>query len=259
MAGGSVSFDRAATFYDRTRMTDASQLAADIELLQTTIGPGAALEVGVGTGALAVPLAERGRRVIGVDVAGSMLAELREKDPLHLVRLAIADATALPFGDGAFAGAYCRWVLHLIPSWHAAVRELLRVIDHGGTLIVEPGGYSGEWQVVHERFVAELGPAAEPVGLRVSERYADLDASVVDAGGALREVIEIPGMIDTSLERFFAEAAARSYSWTWRVAQDDLDRAVTTLRAWAVERYGPDLSAPFATEVRHRWRVYERT
>jgi ubiquinone/menaquinone biosynthesis C-methylase UbiE len=256
---GSISFDRAAAFYDRTRMTDASQLAADIDLLETTIGPGAVLEVGVGTGALAVPLAERGRRVIGVDVAGSMLAQLRDKDPLRRVRLAIADATALPFADGAFAGAYSRWVLHLIPSWQAAVSQLVRVTEHGGALIVEPGGYSGEWQVVYERFVAELGPAAEPVGLRVSERYADLDGSVADAGGVLRDVIEIPGTIDTSLERFFAEAAARTYSWTWRVAQGDLDRAVTTIRAWAVERYGPDLSAPFAPEVRHRWRVYERT
>jgi SAM-dependent methyltransferase len=188
-----------------------------------------------------------------------MLAQLREKDPQRRVRLVIADATALPFADGAFAGASCRWVLHLIPSWRAAVKELVRVVEHGGALIVEPGGYSGEWQVLYERFVVELGPAAEPVGLRVSERYADLDASVADAGGALREVIQIPGMLDTSLERFFAEAAARTYSWTWRVAQGDLDRAVPTVRAWAVERYGPDLSAPFAPEVRHWWRVYERT
>src|SRR5215213_9477240 len=81
MRGGSQSFDRAAAFYDRTRITDPVQLEAAIDLLDRTLPAGSALEIGVGTGALAVPLADRGRRVVGVDLSASMLERLRSKDP----------------------------------------------------------------------------------------------------------------------------------------------------------------------------------
>jgi ubiquinone/menaquinone biosynthesis C-methylase UbiE len=257
MAGGSVSFERAAAFYDRTRITDPAQLAVAMDLLDVTLAPGAVLEIGVGTGALAVPLAQRGRSVIGVDLAVAMLDQLRAKDPRGRVGLAIADATRLPFGGDAFSGAYCRWVLHLITDWPTAVTELCRVVARPGVVIVEPGGYSGEWRTVYRRFVQELGPAAEPVGLRMDEADVDLDAVFARSGASLRGVAETAGSVESSLARFFREAANRSFSWTWRVSQPDLDRAVSVVRAWAIERYGPDLETPFEPEATHRWRVYD--
>ena len=129
---GSLSFDPAAEYYDRTRVTDAASLAPAIDLLDTVLPDGAVLEIGVGTGALAVPLTARGRPVIGLDLSAAMLAKLREKDPDRTVPVAAGDATRLPFGSGSFRGAYCRWVLHLIADWHVAVRELCRVVDRGG-------------------------------------------------------------------------------------------------------------------------------
>jgi ubiquinone/menaquinone biosynthesis C-methylase UbiE len=254
---GSQSFDRAAAFYDRTRITDPSELEAALGCLDATLPAGALLEIGVGTGALAVPLAQRGRRVVGVDLAPSMLEQLRAKDPARDVRIALADATSLPFAAGAFTGAYCRWVLHLIPDWEAAVADLCRVIAAGGTLMIEPGGYSGEWRAVHERFVRELGPAAEPVGLRMGDAYAQLDAACERAGATLRELAVTPGSTDSSLGRFLREVEERSFSWTWRVSTEDLARAVPVVRAWAIDRYGPDLDGPFQTEAPHRWRVYD--
>jgi Methyltransferase domain len=254
---GSLSFDRAAAVYDRTRMTDARSIAAGIELLDAVLRPGPALEIGVGTGAIALPLAARGRRVVGVDLSEPMLAKLREKDPSRTVDVLIADATRVPFADTAFAGAYCRWVLHLIEAWPEAVRELCRAVGRPATIVVEPGGYSGAWRTVWLRFVDELGAAAEPIGLDVRDGYGDLDEAFAACGGRLREVASTPSSVDSSLERFFTEAGERSYSWTWRVPEERLRAAIDTVRAWALERYGPDLTTPFAPDAPHLWRVYD--
>jgi len=255
---GSLSFDPAAEYYDRTRVTDAVSLSAAIDLLHDVLPPGPVLEIGVGTGALAVPIAARGRRVVGVDLSRAMLAKLREKDPGGSVATAVADATRLPFAAGSFEGAYCRWVLHLIADWHVAVRELCRVVDAGGVIVVEPGGYSGAWREIWLRFVEELGPPAEPLGLDLRGGYVDLDAVFEQEGAVLREVVETPAILDSSLDRFFAETAARTYSWTWRIPQAELERAIEVVRAWTIERFNPEMDAPFDPSAPHRWRVYDR-
>jgi hypothetical protein len=63
--------------------------------------------------------------------------------------------------------------------------------------------------------------------------------------------------IDSSLQRFLDEAAARDYSWTWRASDADLAQAVEHVRAWAIDRYGPDLTQPFSPDVPQSWRVYD--
>jgi SAM-dependent methyltransferase len=254
---GSASFNRAAEVYDRTRLTDPVALTRAIDVLDGVLPAGDALEIGVGTGALAIPLASRGRRVVGVDVSTAMLERLRDKERPNRLAVAIADATRLPIADAAFAGAYCRWVLHLVAGWREAVRELCRAVGPGGVVVVEPGGYAGGWREVWLRFVDALGPAAEPVGLDARGGYADLDEVFAACGAAKREVIETPMQLDSSLDRFLGEAAARAYSWTWRVGDAELGRAVAAVRAWAVERYGPDLTQPFSPDAPQSWRVYD--
>ena len=76
----SVNFDRAAGFYDVTRPVDDTELAQTLDLLHRTLSSsGPSLEIGVGTGALALPLAERGWRLTGVDISAAMISKLIEK------------------------------------------------------------------------------------------------------------------------------------------------------------------------------------
>jgi ubiquinone/menaquinone biosynthesis C-methylase UbiE len=250
----SISFDRAAEFYDRTRVTDDDAVRASVDLLAAELD-GPILEVGVGTGALAVPLAARGAHVIGADLSAAMLARLRDKT--QVVPVAQADATRLPFADGAFGGAFARHVLHLIGEWRSAVAELCRVVRPGGTVLIEPGGFAGEWRTVWRRFIDELGPDARPVGLDVATHgMAQLDEAFESAGAAARALPAIPLRTDGSLEGFLREASNRTYSWTWRVSDEVLARAVPTVRAWARARYG-DLTVPFEPDGQMRWRAYD--
>jgi SAM-dependent methyltransferase len=86
-----------ADVYDEWRR--ASQLAAAIECLSTLTGGGTALELGVGTGRLAVPLAARGVHIVGVDASTAMIERLRAKPGGDKVVAMVGDMTAsLPAG-----------------------------------------------------------------------------------------------------------------------------------------------------------------
>src|SRR5437867_2722127 len=104
MGSESVAFDRAAEFYDRTRALLPEAERATVELLRTELaGRGGCLEVGVGTGLIALPLHQAGVSMVGLDLSRPMLSKLVEKAggriPFPLV---LADATRMPFRDDAF-------------------------------------------------------------------------------------------------------------------------------------------------------------
>jgi len=73
--------ERVAARYDDVSwsMFDPALLAATAAFLQEMAGGGAALEFAIGTGRVAVPLAERGVKVAGIDNSEPMLRRLREK------------------------------------------------------------------------------------------------------------------------------------------------------------------------------------
>ncbi|HEX6131311.1 MAG TPA: class I SAM-dependent methyltransferase [Actinomycetota bacterium] len=257
---GSVSFDRAAEIYDRTRVTDPDALRETIDVLEGELdrgGDGPMLEVGVGTGALALPLAARGVPVVGVDLAPAMLALLRAKPGGDRVAVAVADATRLPFDDGAFAGAYARWVLHLIPAWRDVVDELCRVVRPGGVVLIEPGGYRRDRLEIWRMIDRELGRAVRHVGLDVHERgFADLDAAFAVRGATARDLPPIDVRASETLAGFLEQARAKAFSWTWRVGDRDLARGLDAVEARARERYGDDL-ASVASEIEMLWRAYD--
>jgi SAM-dependent methyltransferase len=67
--------------------------------LRTLGGPGASvLELGVGTGRVAIPLADQGFEVYGVETSARMLARLAEKDPQGRITPVRGDLTALDLG-----------------------------------------------------------------------------------------------------------------------------------------------------------------
>ena len=82
MADGEGFFgERVAARYDEVSsdMFDTAVTGPAVDVLAKLAGDGAALEFAVGTGRIAVPLADRGVRVVGIDNSAAMLDRLREK------------------------------------------------------------------------------------------------------------------------------------------------------------------------------------
>jgi SAM-dependent methyltransferase len=237
----SVAFDRAAEYYDATRGSSPEAERALTQLLRDELGGrGQVLEVGVGTGLVALPLAAAGVSVVGLDLARPMMDRLVEKagggSPLPLIQ---GDATKMPLRDGAVTGAYLRWVLHLIPDWRGALGEIVRVLRPPATLVVMLGSYGGPRSEIQERFTELAGITLQPVGL-MWDGYDELDAAMIALGALPRA---LPSILETereSLATFIDGIANNRYSWTWKLSDPTLLSSLADeVRAWAEARHGP--------------------
>jgi SAM-dependent methyltransferase len=253
----SIRFDTAADHYDKTRAVSDEAMDRTISLLSTELRDrGRVLEVGVGTGLLALRLHDVGIPVSGLDLSAPMLAKLVEKaggaPPFPLV---LGDATTMPFADRAFGAAYLRWVLHLIPGWRAALAEMARVVRPGGVLLLSLGAFDEVGTAIRARFSEITGLSTDPVGLMWGEHDA-LDAELEGLGARLRVLPAILEEGEEPLGTFLDAIEDGRWSWTWRVPEDARLDAVRELRPWAEERYGP-LDRVERYSVETVWRAYD--
>jgi len=133
---------RVAERYD----DDASELFAPeavdpvVELLAGLAEDGAALELGIGTGRIALPLARRGVGVHGIDLSPDMVARLREKPGGEEIPVTIGDMATTRV-DGTFSLAYVVWNtimnLRTQEAQVACVRNAAAHLGPRGRFVVE--------------------------------------------------------------------------------------------------------------------------
>ena len=99
--------ERVAARYDDASWTmfDPEVIGPTVDLLAELAGGGAALEFAIGTGRIALPLAERGVRVAGIDNSEAMLVRLREKPGAGQVDARVGDMASTRV-EGAFSLVY---------------------------------------------------------------------------------------------------------------------------------------------------------
>jgi methyltransferase family protein len=99
--------ERVAARYDDASwsMFDPAVVGPAVGMLAELAGDGAALEFAIGTGRIALPLAERGVRVVGIDNSEPMLAQLREKPGAERVEAMCGDMATTRV-DGEFSLVY---------------------------------------------------------------------------------------------------------------------------------------------------------
>jgi SAM-dependent methyltransferase len=251
-----IAFDHAVDFYDETRGLSRQALQSTIDLLASEMRDcHRVLEVGLGTGLLAIPLAERGFRVDGVDLSEPMLRRLQEKRPASRIGLAVSDATRLPFRSAAFDGAYLRHVLHLIPDWRAAIAEVVRVVRPGGRFLTSITDYSGLYEEVQQRFLHEAGDLSLAVGLAPNDPES-LATAMAALGAQERLLPPIRGRRSLTLNRFLHHIERGHYTWTWPASERDRLHAVRRLRSLLHRRFG-DLDRPVEPEYFVEWWAFD--
>jgi SAM-dependent methyltransferase len=99
--------ERVAATYDEhsASMFDPALVEAAVDTLAELAGDGRALEFAVGTGRIALPLAERGVPVVGIDNSRAMLARLAEKPGAERIEALVGDMAASRV-DGDFSLVY---------------------------------------------------------------------------------------------------------------------------------------------------------
>ena len=135
----------AATFDDEADhgLRDPEVRAAWAALLVAVMPdpPARILDVGCGTGSLAVLLAQAGHEVTGIDTSAQMLALARAKAATAGVRVDVAraDAAAPPFPPASVDVVLCRHVLWALPDRDAVLASWARLLRPGGRLVLVEG------------------------------------------------------------------------------------------------------------------------
>ena len=123
-------------------MFDPAVVEPAVDFLAGLAGDGAALELGIGTGRVALPLSERGVPVHGIDLSAAMVQRLRGKHGAECVGVTIGDFATTRV-DGTFRLAYLVFnTIMNLTTQNAQVECFHNVAAH-----LEPGGY----------FVIEVG------------------------------------------------------------------------------------------------------
>lgn len=116
-------------------------------LIRTDTRPPRALDFGCGTGNLTAHLLELGFQVTAADVAERFLEMLRREHagrPLDTLRLDGVGLGGLEDGRFDLVAAYS--VLHHVPDYLGAVRELSRVTRPGGVVYLDHEAHEGYWE-----------------------------------------------------------------------------------------------------------------
>jgi SAM-dependent methyltransferase len=96
------------------------------------------LDVGTGTGNLAIPAAQAGARVVGLDLSAAQLedAQRRAAQAGVVVQWIVGDAEALPFPDASFDQVMSAFAVMFAPRHKLAARELVRVCRPSGRIAI---------------------------------------------------------------------------------------------------------------------------
>jgi demethylmenaquinone methyltransferase/2-methoxy-6-polyprenyl-1,4-benzoquinol methylase len=139
------------------------------------------LDVATGTGAVIRELRrQKGCKVVGVDQSPEMLAEARRRLGSD-VRLVEGSAERLPFADASFDALTFTYLLRYVADPPATLRELARVVRHGGSIAsLEFGLPKRLWRPFWELYVRAVLPGA---GRLISPGWARVGSFL---GGSIR-------------------------------------------------------------------------
>jgi SAM-dependent methyltransferase len=136
--------ERAASVYDERvgEMFDPAAVQPVVELLAELAEHGRALEFGIGTGRIALPLAGRGVPVVGIDNSEAMVARLRAKPGGDDIDVTIGDF-ARTRGDGEFSLVYLVFntIFNLVTQDEqvACFQNAAAHLRSGGRFVIETG------------------------------------------------------------------------------------------------------------------------
>jgi SAM-dependent methyltransferase len=136
--------ERVAERYDESSadMFESAVVDPVVDFLADLAGSGAALELGIGTGRIALPLAQRGIRVHRIDLSDAMVARLRAKPGAEDIEVTIGDFATTRV-EGTFSVAYLVFntIMNLTTQDEqvACFENVAAHLEPGGCFVIEVG------------------------------------------------------------------------------------------------------------------------
>ena len=234
--------ERVAARYDESsaEMFDREVVAPVVDLLVELAGSGRALELGIGTGRIALPLAQKGVPVHGIELSVAMVARLRAKPGGDDIHVTIGDFATATVG-GTFSLAYLVFnTIFNLTTQEAQVACFRNVAAHlvpGGCFVIEAGVPD----------VQRLVPGENIRAFRVSENRWGFDEYDIATQRLTSHHLEV---VDGRLERV---SVPFRYAWP---AELDLMAQLAGMRLR--ERWSGWKREPFTSDSRQHVSIWEK-
>jgi len=242
-----MSTDPFAEFKSRQRETWAMGNFGDMAVFTTPVAGHlvrfarvmdgqAVLDVGTGTGVVAITARRMGAKVTGLDLTPALLVQARESATLaghDDIAWHEGDAEALPFPDASFDVVLSQFGHMFAPRPEVALSEMLRVLKPGGTIAFAT--WPGE-QLIGRQFSLIAKYIPPPQGMPSPIQWGDVATVRQRLGDNVkglhheRGIMGIPALTPRHL-RLFQEAKAGPFVRTVQALQHDPAK----LEAWRNE------------------------
>ena len=221
-------------------MFDPAVVDPVVDFLAELAGSGRALELGIGTGRIALPLAQRGVPVHGIELSKAMVARLRAKPGGEDIGVTIGDFATTTV-DGTFSVAYLVFntIMNLTTqaAQVACFRNVAAHLEPGGCFVIEVGVPD----------LQRLPPGETIHAFHVSETRWGIDEYDVAIQGLTSHHFEI---VDGRVERI---SIPFRYAWP---AELDLMAELAGMRLR--ERWSGWRREPFTSDSRKHVSVWEK-
>jgi SAM-dependent methyltransferase len=236
--------ERVAARYDESgevaEMFDPAVVDPVVDLLVELAGSGRALELGIGTGRIALPLAQRGVPVQAIELSRAMVARLRAKPGGEDIGVTIGDFATTAV-DGMFSVAYLVFntILNLTTqaAQVACFRNVAAHLEPGGCFVIEVGVPG----------LQRLPPGETIHAFHVSETRWGLDEYDVANQGLTSHHFEI---VDGRVER---SSIPFRYAWP-----SELDLMAQLAGMRLRERWSGWKREPFTSDSRKHVSIWEK-
>ncbi|MET7934805.1 class I SAM-dependent methyltransferase [Streptomyces sp. NPDC005322] len=227
-----ATYDALADVYDLMYPAASPDIADTVDFIaKLTPESGRVLELGVGNGRIAIPLAERGLRVHGIDGSEQMLSKLAERDPEGKVGITTGDFTATTTGgvyDTVFIALNTFFAPTSADRQVECMRRMAEQLAEGGRVVIE---------------AFDPLPFHQQEGEKTSTRYLSERSVMIDSTHVMRDrqlILVIHTVVDGGVPRPAQEIIR--YAWPSEI---DLMARLAGLRlverfgGWKGEAYGP--------------------
>jgi SAM-dependent methyltransferase len=214
------------------------------------------IDIGAGTGRVAVALAGNGFQVVAVDPAIPMLQTMRRKSGDVLA--VAAEGTRLPFRRKSADAVVLARLLYLVADWQGLLREVKEALRRGGILLHEwgNGDASEAWVQIREKARSLFQKAGVETPFHPGARSEfEVDSCLRELGFHRREQIEAGAGPAVTLAEFLDKIVNGEFSYVWNVPKDVQNFCLPQLRRWSESTFDLHQSAPTPAEL--RWVVYE--
>lgn len=235
--------ERVAAVYDDLAADtfDAAVVTPVVDMLAELAGDGRALELGIGTGRIALPLAERGVRVHGIDSSEPMVARMRAKPGGKEIDVIIGDfATATADGEFSLVYLVANTIFNLITQDEqvACCHNVARHLGAGRCFVIEAAVPD----------LQRLPPGQNISVIGVDSRRISFD------------VYDVVAQRLTSQHFVISEQGISSYPVEVRYAwPSELDLMARLAGLRLRDRWGGWKREPFTSVTRSHVSVYEKT